>query len=130
MPFYPKLFESIVIEQLMDPGKRQNKIKNDVIKMFLGEGEQAGMMVVDMVPSQESVGRKGPAARGGAAAAGGAKQGTQANAVQMKMLQSVSRKVLMGFQGALGDTLNKEDPKGDGLIPIETVKSVVQAKNI
>ena len=38
----------------MDPGKRQNKIKNDVIKMFLGEGEQAGMMVVDMVPSQEN----------------------------------------------------------------------------
>ena len=51
VPFYPKLFESIVIEQLMDPGKRQNKIKNDVIKMFLGEGEQAGMMTVDMVPS-------------------------------------------------------------------------------
>ena len=51
VPFYPKLFETIVIEQLMDPGKRQNKIKNDVIKMFLGEGEQAGMMVVDMVPS-------------------------------------------------------------------------------
>ena len=133
MPFYPKLFETIVIEQLMDPGKRQNKIKNDVIKMFLGEGEQAGMMVVDMVPSQENVGRKGPggaASRGGAAGAGGSKQNTQANAVQMKMLQSVSRKVLMGFQGTLGDTLNKEDPKGDGLIPIETVKSVVQAKNI
>ena len=46
------------------------------------------------------------------------------------MLQSVSRKVLMGFQGTLGDILNKEDPKGDGLIPIETVSSVVTAKNI
>ena len=36
----------------------------------------------------------------------------------------------MGFQGTLGDVLNKEDLKGDGLIPIETVKSVVDAKNI
>lgn len=31
----------------------------------------------------------------------------------------------MGFQGTLGDVLNKEDPKGDGLLPIETIKSVV-----
>ena len=39
VPFYPKLFETIVLEQLMDPGKRNNKIKNEVIKMYLGEGE-------------------------------------------------------------------------------------------
>ena len=58
----------------MDPGKRQNKIKNDVIKMFLGEGEQAGMMVVDMVPSQENV-RKGVAGAG--ASKGGAAGGRQ-----------------------------------------------------
>ena len=37
---------------------------------------------------------------------------------------------MIGFQGTLGDVLNKEDPNGDGLIPIETVKSVVEAKNI
>ena len=48
--FYPKLYEEIVISQLMDPGKRHGKIKNEMIKMYLGEGEQAGMMV-DMVPS-------------------------------------------------------------------------------
>lgn len=58
----------------MDPGKRQNKIKNDVIKMFLGEGEQAGMMVVDMVPSQENV-RRGAAGAG--APKGGAAGGRQ-----------------------------------------------------
>lgn len=68
VPFYPKLFEAIVIEQLMDPGKRQNKIKNEVIKMYLGEGEQASMQAVDMVPSQEGGGR-GAASQG--AAAGG-----------------------------------------------------------
>ena len=38
--------------QLFDPGKRQNKIKNELIKIYLGEGESGGM-VVDMVPSQE-----------------------------------------------------------------------------
>ena len=38
--------------QLLDPGKRQNKIKNELIKIYLGEGESGGM-VVDMVPSQE-----------------------------------------------------------------------------
>ena len=129
VPFYPKLFETVVIEQLMDPGKRQNKIKNDLIKMYLGEGEQAGMMTVDMVPSQEG----GAASRGAVSngTAGGAKsQQTQANAVQQKMLQSIARKLLMGFQGTLGDTLNKEDPQGDGLIPIQTIKSVIDAKGI
>lgn len=70
VPFYPKLFETVVIEQLMDPGKRQNKIKNDLIKMYLGEGEQAGMMTVDMVPSQE----------GGAASRGAVSNGTAGGA--------------------------------------------------
>jgi len=46
------------------------------------------------------------------------------------MLQSISRKLLMGFGGTLGDVLNKEDPKGDGLIPVDTINRVVQAKNI
>ena len=43
--------------------------------MYLGEGEQAGMMTVDMVPSQENVGR-GAAGRGAASrgTAGGPKQ--------------------------------------------------------
>ena len=36
----------------------------------------------------------------------------------------------MGFQGTLGDTLNKEDPQGDGLLPIEKIQSVVDAKRI
>ena len=53
--FYPKLFESIVLKQLMDPNMRQSKIKNELIKLYLGEGESAGM-VFDMVPSQENVG--------------------------------------------------------------------------
>jgi len=46
------------------------------------------------------------------------------------MLQSVSRKLLIGFQGTLGDVLNKEDPKGDGLLPIDKVSQVITAKNI
>ena len=36
----------------------------------------------------------------------------------------------MGFQGALGDVLNKEDTSGDGLLPVETVSSIIQAKQI
>ena len=48
--FFPKLSESVVINQLLDPGKRHGKIKNDLIKMYLGEGESSNM-VVDMVPS-------------------------------------------------------------------------------
>jgi len=39
--------------------------------MYLGEGEQAGIMTVDMVPSQENVGR-GNAGRGNAASGAGA----------------------------------------------------------
>lgn len=46
------------------------------------------------------------------------------------MLQSIARKVLMGFQGSLGDTLNKEDPQGDGLLPIETVSKIIKDKKI
>lgn len=53
--FYPKLFESIVLKQLMDPDMRQSKIKNELVKLYLGVGESAGM-VVDMVPSQEGAG--------------------------------------------------------------------------
>ena len=48
--------------------------------------------------------------------------------MQSKMLQAVSRKVLMGFQGSLGDALNKEDPSGDGLLPIEAVSSLISNK--
>mmetsp|Transcript_16833 Transcript_16833/g.22694 ORF Transcript_16833/g.22694 Transcript_16833/m.22694 type:complete len:91 (+) Transcript_16833:1595-1867(+) len=36
----------------------------------------------------------------------------------------------MGFQGSLGDTLNKEDTQGDGLLPVDTVTSIIQAKQI
>lgn len=36
----------------------------------------------------------------------------------------------MGFQGSLGDVLNKEDTKGDGLLPIETISSIITAKKI
>ncbi len=79
----------------MDPGKRQNKIKNELIKIYLGEGESGGM-VVDMVPSQEGQ-RAGISTAGKDAAAQGEDQSTKANAVQNKMLQSVARKVLMGF---------------------------------
>lgn len=50
--------------------------------------------------------------------------------MQSKMLQAVSRKLLIGFSGTLGDVLNKEDPKGDGLLPIEKVNQVVATKNI
>ena len=69
--FFPKVYEGIVISQLLDPGKRQNKIKNEIIKMYLGESESGGM-VVDMVPSQEgqraglSTAGKGAAAKGSA----------------------------------------------------------------
>ena len=37
---------------------------------------------------------------------------------------------MVGFQGTLGDALNKEDPQGDGLLPVETVQTVVDTKNI
>ena len=36
--FNPRIFESIVIGQMLDPGKRQGKIKNELIKVYLGEG--------------------------------------------------------------------------------------------
>ncbi len=67
--FFPKVYEGIVISQLLDPGKRQNKIKNEIIKMYLGESESGGM-VVDMVPSQEGQ-RAGLSAAGKDAAAKG-----------------------------------------------------------
>mmetsp|Transcript_16833 Transcript_16833/g.22691 ORF Transcript_16833/g.22691 Transcript_16833/m.22691 type:complete len:128 (+) Transcript_16833:1190-1573(+) len=80
--FYPKLFESIIIAELLDTGKRLGKIKNDLIKMYLGEGESSNM-VVDMVPSQENQrARKGTGAAG--QGAGGAK--SRAGAAQAKML--------------------------------------------
>ena len=90
--FFPKLFETVVIAELLDPGQRQGKIKNDLIKMYLGEGESSSM-VVDMVPSQENQRAK----RTGAAAAGQGAAGQKASAGSEKILQSVSRKVLMGF---------------------------------
>ena len=34
----------------------------------------------------------------------------------------------MGFQGSLGDVLNKEDVAGDGLLPIDTISSIVTGK--
>ena len=49
--FKPKLFDKIILYEFMDPEKRKNKIKNDLIKMYLGEGE-AGMLVGDMIPTQ------------------------------------------------------------------------------
>lgn len=68
--FYPKLFESIVLKQLMDPDMRQSKIKNELIKLYLGQGESAGM-VVDMIPSQEGIGAgRGPAGNKAAGAQG------------------------------------------------------------
>lgn len=82
--FFPKVFEEIVIAQLMDPEKRQNKIKNELVKMYLGEGESGGM-VVDMVPSQEGQ-RAGLSTAGRGAAAQGSGENTKANAVQSKML--------------------------------------------
>jgi len=51
--FFPKLFESIIIGELMDPAKRQGKIKNDIIKVYMGEGDAPGAMA-DLVPTQES----------------------------------------------------------------------------
>ena len=127
--FFPKVYEGIVISQLLDPGKRQNKIKNEIIKMYLGESESGGM-VVDMVPSQEGQ-RAGLSSAGkDTAAKGTAGQPTKANAVQNKMLQAVARKVLMGFQGSLGDVLNKEDSNGDGLLPVATISSIIAAKQI
>ena len=81
--FYPKLSEEIVINQLMDPGKRHGKIKVDMIKMYVGEGEHAGMMV-DMVPSQENQ-RAGKRAAGRQAGAAGT-QASQVNEAQSKML--------------------------------------------
>jgi hypothetical protein len=41
------------------------------------------------------------------------------------MIQTIARKVLIGFQGTLGDALNKEDPNGDGLLPVESVSKVI-----
>ena len=46
--FHPKLFELIILE-MMDPGRRHSKIKNELIKIYLGEGDQAGLMM-DMIP--------------------------------------------------------------------------------
>ena len=46
------------------------------------------------------------------------------------MVRAAARKVLQGFQGTFGDVLNREDPKGDGLLPIETVNQIITAKNI
>ena len=46
------------------------------------------------------------------------------------MLQKISRKLLMGFGGSFGDTLNREDPSGDGLLSVEKVKSLVVARGI
>ena len=133
MNFGPKLLESVVIAQLMDPGRRLNKIRNEVIKVYLGEGESASIM--DMVPSQESrrpgVGKRTAGKAGSAAASGAAEQRqTRAGLEQRKMLQSIARKVLVGFGGSLGDTLNKEDPQGDGLLPIEAVSQLIKAKKI
>lgn len=39
--FHPKLFESIILAQMLDPGKRQGKIKNELIKIYLGEGSSS-----------------------------------------------------------------------------------------
>ena len=50
--FGQNLFDKIIIQEFMDPGKRHNKIKNDIIKMYLGEGEVTSIM--DMVPQQEN----------------------------------------------------------------------------
>lgn len=36
----------------------------------------------------------------------------------------------MGFQGSLGDVLNKEDANGDGLLPLQTISSIIAAKQI
>ena len=46
----PKLYETVVVGELLDPGRRKDKIKNEMIKYYLGDGESAGMMV-DMVPT-------------------------------------------------------------------------------
>ena len=46
--FHPKLFELIILEML-DPGRRHSKIKNELIKIYLGEGDQAGL-TMDMIP--------------------------------------------------------------------------------
>ena len=46
------------------------------------------------------------------------------------MIQTIARKVLIGFQGTLGDALNKEDTNSDGLLPVESVSKVISSKNI
>ena len=66
--FHPKLFELIILE-MMDPGRRHSKIKNELIKIYLGEGDQAGL-TMDMIPQQDSR-RRAPSA-GRADTAGGA----------------------------------------------------------
>ena len=124
--FHPKLYETIILAQMLDPQKRHGKIKNELIKVYLGEGSSQQSMVVDMVPSQEKRGANRGA--GAAAGKGGAAKPNAQSAAEAKMMQNVARKVLMGFQGALGDTLNKEDVAGDGLLPIDTISSIITAK--
>lgn len=78
--FHPKLFESIVIAQMMDPEKRQGRIRNELVKVYLGEGSSQHSMIVDMVPSQENQkarqGAGAAAAKGSAGTAAGTKQTT------------------------------------------------------
>ena len=99
--FYPKLFEKVVIGELMDPERRHGKINVSIMKHYLAEGEN-GSMAVDLVPIQENKRIGARPARDGPG-----QREDQASVVQRKMLQQVSRKVLMGFQGTFGDVLNK-----------------------
>ena len=47
---HPKLYESIVIDQMLDPGRKRSKISASSIKFYLGADSQANL---DMVPSHE-----------------------------------------------------------------------------
>lgn len=84
--FGPKLYDTVVLAQLLDPSKRQSKIKNEIIKLYLGEGESASIM--DMVPSQENQRARGKAVAGRSSSGGAAadKQQTKASRNQRKML--------------------------------------------